>query len=104
MRIQAFKIQKPKRFEYIPRYYDAAKEMRAERNRRILRELENEASGDTTYRPMEKGDARHYISFGRARKAKTHRGTILVRLVTVILALTVALLVFYGTWVLVKLV
>lgn len=104
MRIQAFKLQKPKRFDYTPRYYDPAKEMREERNRRILRELENESAAATTYRPMDKVDARHYIRFGQKRNARAHRGTILLRLVTVILALTVALLVFYGTWVLVKLV
>ncbi len=105
MRITAFKIPKPKRFEYIPRYYDAQKEMREERNRRIFRELENEEkSGEGSYKPMEKGDARHYFSYSSNKSYKRHRGTILIRVVTLILALTVALLVFYGTWILVRLV
>jgi hypothetical protein len=105
MRITAFKIPKPKRFEYTPRYYDPQKELRDERERRILRELENESASDpAAYRPMGKGDARHYISFGRPSKTRMGSGGILIRLITVILALTVALLVFYGAWVLVRLV
>jgi hypothetical protein len=105
MRITAFRIPKPKRFEYRPRFYDPDKEMREERNRRILRELENEdQSSDGHYTRMEKGDIRHYISFGRRRRSRAHRGSILLRIITVILALFVAILIFYGTFVLVKLV
>jgi len=105
MRITAFRIPKPKRFEYRPRFYDPEKEMREERNRRILRELENEEkSGGGEYTRMEKGDIRHHISFGRRGRSKAHRGSILLRIFTVILALIVALLIFYGTWVLVRLV
>lgn len=105
-----FKTLRPKRFEYSPRYYDPQKELRDERNRRILRELENEKALGAlsgTYRPMERGDMRHGISFGRqGRQGRSggHKGTILLRIFTVILALIVALLVFYGTWVLVRLV
>jgi hypothetical protein len=105
MRISAFKVPKPKRFEYTPRFYDPQKELREERERRVLRELENEASGDAaSYRPMDKGDVKHYISFGRASKSRRSTGGFMIRLITVILALTVALLVFYGAWVLVRLV
>ncbi len=102
-----FKALRPKRFEYSPRYYDPQKELREERNRRILRELENEkglGALSGTYRPMERGDMRHSISFGRQGRSGAHKGTILLRIFTVILALIVALLVFYGTWVLVRLV
>jgi hypothetical protein len=105
MRITAFKIPKPRRFEYIPRYYDPQKEQREERTRRVLRELENE-SGQAAegYRPMTSGDVKHYINFGRKLDRRGSRGGILIRIFTVILALTVALLVFYGAWVLVRLV
>lgn len=105
MRITAFSIPKPKRFSYEPRFYDPKKELQEERERRVLRELENEA-GDSVkaYKPMNKGDVKHYITFARPGKQKSSKGGILLRLITVILALTVALLVFYGTWVLVKLV
>jgi hypothetical protein len=102
-----FTTPRAKRFEYEPRYYDPQKEVRDERNRRILRELDNEKnSGSSTgvYRQMERGDMKHYISFGRKARSSAHKGTILLRIFTVILALVVALLVFYGTWVLVKLV
>ncbi len=105
MRISAFKISKAKRFEYKPRFYDARKEMREERNRRILRELENESAGSSgEYKPMAKGEMRHHFHYSRRRSARPHRGTLLLRVVTVILALVVALLVFYGTWWLVQLV
>ncbi len=105
MRITAFRIPKPKRFEYTPRYYDPQKELREERERRALRELENEKAGNTDgYRPIEKGDAKHYFSFSRPSSRRISRGGFLLRLITIILALTVALLVFYGAWVLVRLV
>ena len=107
MRITAFKISKPKRFEYIPRYYDPQKEMREERNRRILRELENEAgpeSDRSEYKPMQKGDVKHYMTYRRASSRRISRANFLIRIFTILLALTVALLVFYGAFVLVKLV
>lgn len=105
MRISIFKTPKPKRFEYIPRYYDAEKELRDERNRRILRELENEKQSQTEeYKPMTKGDMRRYISTSHRRSSRRiSAGGFLIKLFTIILALTVALLIFYGTFVLVKL-
>lgn len=107
MRITAFKIPRAKRFEYIPRFYDPQKEMRRERERRILRELENEKSSNedaSGYKPMGKGDVKHYFSYSRASGRRISRGNFLLRLITIVLALVVALLVFYGTFVLVKLV
>ncbi|MFO7722139.1 MAG: hypothetical protein R6V49_02850, partial [Bacteroidales bacterium] len=88
MRITAFKIPKPKRFEYTPRYYDPQRELREERERRVLRELENESSQDpSSYRPMGKADAKHYISFGRPSNARERSGGFMIRLITIILAL-----------------
>ena len=107
MRITAFKISKPKRFEYIPRYYDPQEEMREERNRRIYRELANESGkeGDRSgYQSMKKGDVRHYMNYRRSPGRRISRSNFLIRIVTILLALIVALLVFYGAYVLVKLV
>lgn len=103
MRITAFKMPKPKRFEYTPRYYDPAQELKEERERRIRRELENESGqGDKEYRPISAGELRHNMKFKRPSRMVEQKGGILLRVVTLILALLVALLVFYGTWVLIR--
>lgn len=103
MRITAFKMPRPKRFTYTPRYYDPAQELKEERERRIRRELENEsAQGANDYRPMSVGELRHNMKFRRPPRMKEQKGGILLRVITLILALLVALLVFYGTWVLVR--
>lgn len=102
MRITAFKIQKPKRFEYTPRYYNPVTELRKERERRAMRELENE-KGDS-FTPADKQEMGYQIRFNRPKSRRISKGGFLMRVITFVLALTVALLVFYGTWVLVKLV
>ncbi|HRZ42466.1 MAG TPA: hypothetical protein P5228_07170 [Bacteroidales bacterium] len=103
MRITVFKSPKHKRFEYTPRYYDPAQELREERERRIRRELENESGekgGD--YQPISVGELRHNLKFRRPPRMKEQKGGILLRVITLVLALLVAFLVLYGTWVLVR--
>lgn len=41
-----FRQNRPKEFRYIPRYYDAEKEEREERNRRIMEEMGLDENGD----------------------------------------------------------
>ncbi len=105
MRISVFNTPRAKRFAYNPRYYDSRKEMREERERRILREIENEAGADQgNYTPVGKVELAHQLRFKRPESRRISRSGFLLRVITFVLALTVALLVFYGTWVLVKLV
>ncbi len=103
MRITAFRLPKPKQFEYSPRYYDPAKELMQEREKRILRELENETvNTESGYKPISKDELRHNMRFKRPARPSGRKGGILLKLITMIMALLVALLVFYGTWVLVR--
>jgi hypothetical protein len=103
MRITAFKLPKPKKFDYNPLYYNADKERREERERRINRDLEMETSDHAqAFRPMSKEDISHAIRFRRPERQKAGKSGMLVRVITIILALLVALFVLYGTYVLVK--
>ncbi len=94
MRITTFKIPRPKKFEYQPRYYDADKERAVEREKRIARELENQkksASGD--YIPASKSDLR--FGFRNSRSGITEpmqRTRFLIKLVTLVLAVVITLL------------
>lgn len=80
-----FHLQKAKRFNYQPRYYDEAAEQRKEREERIIKEVEAERQGKPTR--ISKESMANYIKMARKTQKKSN-----IRLL-VILALL--LLIFY---------
>ncbi|MBM3420468.1 MAG: hypothetical protein FJY11_04965 [Bacteroidetes bacterium] len=86
-----FRQNKPKEFKYVPRYYDAEKEEREERNRRIREELGMPEEGGGKSSGIKKG------SFGpkfRTKDEKMQQYTS-VRLIIIVLVLFLITYVFW---------
>lgn len=97
MKLVAFRTPKPKRFDYRPRYYDPEKEVREERKKRIARELLNEQNSDEEFVPQGSYDFRRYSRTANVQtKGIFSRARLWVTLVTILLALAVAALLFIG--------
>lgn len=87
-----FKLEKPKQFTFIPRFYDAQKEELEERIEAIRREVD--PPSDSEYRPNIRGQMRkrHDALYGARVKPKK---SLISKWLTTIIYVGLALLVVY---------
>ena len=78
-----FKQNKPREFNFIPRYYDPEKEAREERLKRIKLEMGIREEGDTYVPGIKRGSMSNYFR----QKDKRVEKFITIRLVVIVLVL-----------------
>jgi len=88
-----FKLQKPKRFEYSPRYWDPEKEAREERIRRIKEEMGVELENkNLTRSTITRGSFRHYKKHARVKASRSSN----IRLIIILaLLFLISYLIFF---------
>jgi hypothetical protein len=87
-----FKLHKPKRFEYNPRYWDPEKEEREERIRRIKQEMGVELEGGPVRTTITRGSFRQYKKHTKVRATRSSN----IRLVIILAVLfLISYLIFY---------
>lgn len=74
-----FKLHKPKRFEYNPRYWDPEKEAREERIRSIKQEMGIEIEGNNLTRStITRGSFRQYKKHARVKAGRSSNIRLLI--------------------------
>ena len=87
-----FKLQKPKRFEYNPIYWDPEKEERDDRINRIRQEMGIDIEGGTVKTSLTRGSFRQYKRKTKVRASRSSN----IRLVIILAVLfLLAYLIFY---------